>query len=183
MKSIDEYKAEELLKVMLQAAKNKRGLSDVEKKLDLKLEIVSEDRTREIKNKLVRNGWISTHSVSLNHPHNPSKNKYLYFSSEGEGLTPNGEDELERRIEKYNDELNRRIDNNNKERETNRRQFFMKIIGWFFGSIIVGVIIGVLLWFFRLNGNRPAKQPDNKPDLQEQIKTDYDHIQSQITEI
>ena len=63
MKSIDEYKAEELLKVMLQAAKNKRGLSDVEKKLDLKLEIVSEDRTREIKNKLVRNGWISESSI------------------------------------------------------------------------------------------------------------------------
>jgi|BioPla2DNA2_1021312.scaffolds.fasta_scaffold116839_1 hypothetical protein len=37
MKSTDDFNAEELLKVMLQVAKNRRQLSGIEKKLDLKI--------------------------------------------------------------------------------------------------------------------------------------------------
>ena len=171
MKSTDDFNAEELLKVMLQVARNRRQLTDVEKKIDLKIGIVSDYRTQEIINILERNGWISTHPVFPSQPQNPSIHIFPFLSSEGEGLSPKGEDELNRRIEKYN-----------KVRKTNRRKALKGIIKWI-GGIITGLIIAFLIWFFGWNGNRQEKHPGNTPNIQEQIKTDYDNIQSQITKI
>ena len=168
MKSTDDFNAEELLKVMLQVAKNRRQLSGIEKKLDLKIGKVSVYRTQEIINILERNGWISTHLVVPNQPQNPSIKIFPFISSEGEGLTPKGEDEL-----------NRRIENFNKERKNKKKNTLIRVLEW----IIAPLVIAFLIWFFGLNGNRQAEHSDNIPDIQEQIKTDYDHIQSQITDI
>lgn len=83
-------------------------------------------------------------------------------------MTPKGEDEL-----------NRRIENFNKERKNKKKNTLIRVLEW----IIAPLVIAFLIWFFGLNGNRQAEHSDNIPNIQEQIKTDYDHIQSQITDI
>lgn len=175
MKYTDDFNAEELLKVMLQVARNKRQLKDIEEKIDLTIGLVSDYRTQKIINILERNEWISIHPVFLNQPQNPSIKIFPFNSSEGEGLTHKGEDELNRLIEKYNKERKN-------QRKNNRRKVLVEIFKWI-GGIISSLIITYFIWFFGWNGNHQVKHPDNTPNIQEQIKTDYDHIQTQITEI
>ena len=102
------FNGEDLLKTMLQIAKRSRKLTDDERKIDSKLAIVSQSRTKQIITSCCKEGWITQHPVIPQQPviiaGSTIQRLFPYLSCDG-GLSPNGEDKLRDLIKEFNKSL------------------------------------------------------------------------------
>lgn len=145
-----EFNKEQVVKVMLQIAKNKRPLSKTEEKYDLSIQDVLEVRAQEITSFLEKEGCVEQHPVFIDRP-SPSVVIMPFPSSEGEGLSPKGECELEDLIGILE-----------KEKKEKRKGIILSIFKWITGgtaeafkwimgivaTIIGGVVIAYICWHF-----------------------------------
>ena len=134
-----DFSKEEILKVLLQFAGNKRKLSKEEQKIDAQLAKLPEEIVEKIAGALVKESYIKTHMV-LPESKDPSVVVFPFASWENEGLTEQGEYYLKNQIDSFN------VDKNEK-----RNQVVCgvskSVFGWIMG-IIAALIVGFLLWKF-----------------------------------
>ena len=136
-----DYPKKDLLKAMLLIAKRERPLNRLEQKYDKEISPISENRFNQINSLLVRKRCVKEHLIVFDRP-DPSTIIGPMLSSEGEGLTETGEDELRELIESYEEEM-----------KSNRRaalkNVFGSSFGWIMGIIatVIATVIGAILIF------------------------------------
>ena len=130
------FDIKDIAKVLLKVAQNTRELSDIEKRFDSELEYPI-GREPAILRMLEQNGYIGTHLVSIKSD-SPSVVIMPFISTEGEGLTPKGENQLT--------EL---INNLKKEKKEKKVEAIngaaCSTLKWILG-IIAAVIAGFIIW-------------------------------------
>lgn len=129
-----DYPKDELLKAMLLIAQRKRPLTELEQKYDKKISSISENRFDKINSLLVSQGCVEQVMVFFDRP-DPSTVIMPMPTSDGQGLTETGEDELRELIESYEEEI-----------KSNRKAALIKIFKWIMG--ILGTVIGAILIYF-----------------------------------
>lgn len=97
----DGFPKEQIIKVMLQVASRNRKLTKLESKYDKKFKDVSEHRQSEIISYLESNHLIHQVPVFIESPDPVTIKIFPFSSSDGEGLSPNGEDELRDLIDSF----------------------------------------------------------------------------------
>ena len=130
-----EYCKEEILKVLLHFACNKRDLTKEEQRIDAQLPILPDERVEKIAGALVNESFIKTHMVIPE-----SKNIYPFLSWENEGLTEQGEYYLKNQIDSF-------IGDKKEKRNQVVCGISKTVFGWIMG-IIAALIVGFLLWKF-----------------------------------
>lgn len=128
------FNKEQVVKVMLQIATNKRSLDKVEAKYYSSIQEVSEVRKQEIVSFLEKEGCVEQHLVFMDKP-SPSVVVMPFPSSEGEGLSPKGESELKDLIGFLE-----------KEKKEKRKSVISSILKWFMeiGTSIFKWIMGIV---------------------------------------
>lgn len=132
-----DYPKKDLLKAMLCIAKRERPLTRLEQKYDKEISPISENRFRKINSLLVSKGCVKQVMIVFDRP-DPSTVIGPMLSSDGQGLTETGEDELRELIESYQEEM-----------KSNRRAALKNVFGASFGWImgIIATVIGAILIF------------------------------------
>lgn len=130
-----DYSKEDILKVLLHFACNKRDLSKEERKIDAQLPNLPEKRVEKIAGTLVKESYIKTHMVT-----SESNNIYPLISWENEGLTEQGEYYLKNQIDLF-------IGVKKEKRNQVVCGLSRTVFGWIMG-IIAALIVGFLLWKF-----------------------------------
>lgn len=128
-----DYSKEEILKVLLLFACNKRDLTKDEQTIDAQLANLPEERVEKIADALVKESYIETHMVIPD-----SNNIFPFVSWENEGLTEQGEYYLKKQIDSF-------IVNKKEKRNQIVCGISKSVFVWIMG-IIAALIVGFLLW-------------------------------------